>query len=487
MRRTAAVDRGRDDPHRRRARDDPRDRAATRSSPGSGSTPGDGRADRPRVLPLRRPADRSRRRMDPPTVRAALRGRASSTRAAPATTRASSSCTSRRSRHGWRPPAGCRSTCASSSRATRRSARSRSRGSSTSIRSCCRPTSASSPTATRFDDDGTPAIGYGLRGIAYWEVRVQGPAHDVHSGQYGGGVDNPANVLVRMLASLTDADGRFTVPGFYDRVRDLTDEERAAYAPCRSTRAPGATRPGSPQPMDGRARLHADRAPLRASDVRHPRHLGRLHRRGAEDDHPGLGGRQDQHPARARPGLPRDRAGREGAPRVDRPAERDRQVTVIHGGAPAITPLDHPGIGAGRAGPGGRLRQAPLFQRSGGSVPVVAALDAQLGLKTLMVGFANPTGQLPRPERVDERAQHPGRSRRSGAPVGRAGCHEGGRPARLTSLDVSRPIDIGRAPGGALAIDHHPGGTRRAPAHGSCMPARDGSPAVEPARSRVLA
>jgi len=76
------------------------------------------------------------------------------------------------------------------------------------------------------DDDGTPAICYGLRGIAYWEVKVSGPFQDVHSGQYGGGVDNPANVLVRMLASLTDADGRVTVPGFYDRVRDLTDEER---------------------------------------------------------------------------------------------------------------------------------------------------------------------------------------------------------------------------------------------------------------------
>ena len=81
-----------------------------------------------------------------------------------------------------------------------------------------------------FDDEGTPAITYGLRGIAYWEVRVFGPLQDLHSGQYGGGVDNPANVLVRMLASLTDGHGRVTIPGFYDRVRDLTAEEHAAYA-----------------------------------------------------------------------------------------------------------------------------------------------------------------------------------------------------------------------------------------------------------------
>ena len=85
------------------------------------------------------------------------------------------------------------------------------------------------------DDDGTPAITYGIRGIAYWEVRVQGPFQDVHSGSYGGGVDNPANVLVRMLASLVGEDGRVTVPGFYDDVRDLTDEERAEYAAGHST------------------------------------------------------------------------------------------------------------------------------------------------------------------------------------------------------------------------------------------------------------
>ena len=80
------------------------------------------------------------------------------------------------------------------------------------------------------DDDGTPAITYGLRGIAYWELKVRGPSQDVHSGSYGNGVDNPANVLVRMLATLTDENGRITIPGFYDRVRELSEEERASYA-----------------------------------------------------------------------------------------------------------------------------------------------------------------------------------------------------------------------------------------------------------------
>jgi acetylornithine deacetylase/succinyl-diaminopimelate desuccinylase-like protein len=73
------------------------------------------------------------------------------------------------------------------------------------------------------------------------------------------------------------------------------------------------------------------------------------------------------------------------------------EVKVIHGGAPVITPLDHPGIGPATRALSAGFGKAPLFQRSGGSVPVVAALDAQLGLKTLMVGFANPTGNFHAP------------------------------------------------------------------------------------------
>jgi acetylornithine deacetylase/succinyl-diaminopimelate desuccinylase-like protein len=73
------------------------------------------------------------------------------------------------------------------------------------------------------------------------------------------------------------------------------------------------------------------------------------------------------------------------------------EVRIIHGGAPAITPLDHPGVEpAARALEAG-FGKAPRFQRSGGSVPVVAALDAKLGIKTLMVGFANPTGNFHAP------------------------------------------------------------------------------------------
>ena len=72
-------------------------------------------------------------------------------------------------------------------------------------------------------------------------------------------------------------------------------------------------------------------------------------------------------------------------------------VRVIHGGAPALTPLDHPGVAVASAALEQAFGRAPLFQRSGGSVPVVAALESQLGLKTVMVGWASPNGNFHAP------------------------------------------------------------------------------------------
>ena len=248
-----------------------------------------------------------------------------------------------------------------------------------------------------FDDHGTPAIGYGLRGIAYWEVRVHGPRHDVHSGQYGGGVDNPANVLVRMLAELTDANGRMTVPGFYDKVRDLTDEEHAAYAALPFDEQAWADETGVPAPMDGeRGHSLLERLSARPTfDIN-----------GIWGGYTG-GGAKTIIPAWAAAKISTRLVPDQDYREIERmvkahlealaPPTVRVEVTVVHGGAPAITPLDHPGIAPAVRALEAGFGKAPLFQRSGGSVPVVAALDAKLGLKTLMLGFANPTGNFHAP------------------------------------------------------------------------------------------
>ena len=83
---------------------------------------------------------------------------------------------------------------------------------------------------TTMISEKVPSINCGMRGLAYLEVTVTGPNKDLHSGHYGGAVANPIQVLCEMVASLIDADGRVTVPGFYDKVVELSAADRAMLA-----------------------------------------------------------------------------------------------------------------------------------------------------------------------------------------------------------------------------------------------------------------
>jgi len=247
------------------------------------------------------------------------------------------------------------------------------------------------------DDHGTPAITYGLRGIAYWEVKVRGPFQDVHSGSYGGGVDNPANVLIRMLASLVDEDGRVTLPGFYDRVRDLTDDERAAYAaePFAMDEFLAAT--GVSEPMEG------ERGWTLAE---------RLSGRPTFDINGIWGGYQGEGSKTIIPGFAAAKLSTRLVPDQD-PREIERlmmehlqaiapptvTVTVrsLSNGWPAMTPLDHPAVGAAARASEKAFGKAPIFHRSGGSIPYVPALEQVTGIKSVMVGWASPNGNFHAP------------------------------------------------------------------------------------------
>jgi acetylornithine deacetylase/succinyl-diaminopimelate desuccinylase-like protein len=248
-----------------------------------------------------------------------------------------------------------------------------------------------------YDDEGTPSISYGLRGIAYFEVRVSGPFQDLHSGAYGGAVANPANVLVRMLASLVDADGRVTIPGFYERVRDLTDAERAAYAELPFDEEEWRKRIGIPAVDEGERGYTS---------------LERLSARPTLDVHGLWGGYSGEGSKTIIPAVAAAKFSTRLVPDQDfgeierltvehlqaiAPKTVRVQVRVIHGGAPALTPLEHPGVEVAKVALEAAFGTPPLFQRSGGSVPVVAALEAMLGLKTVMVGWASPNGNFHAP------------------------------------------------------------------------------------------
>jgi len=133
----------------------------------------------------------------------------------------------------------------------------------------------------------TPSLTTGLRGLSYWEIEVTGPNRDLHSGHFGGAVANPINALCKLIASLTDADGRITLPHFYDDVEELSADEKAMIARV---------------PFDEQAYKRAIDVHQLPADVRRLRHLGRLHGRGLEDGPAVQGLRQAVVPPRAASG-----------------------------------------------------------------------------------------------------------------------------------------------------------------------------------------
>ena len=135
-------------------------------------------------------------------------------------------------------------------------------------------------------DPNTPAITTSLRGLVYDEVKIKAANRDLHSGVFGGGAQNPIRVLTRILGGLYDDNGRITIPGFYDGVKDLPPDILAQWKKLNLT--PEYV-PQADRAFDSRRRKGppADRAGLVASDLRHQRHHRRLYRRGLQDGDPG--------------------------------------------------------------------------------------------------------------------------------------------------------------------------------------------------------
>jgi acetylornithine deacetylase/succinyl-diaminopimelate desuccinylase-like protein len=248
-----------------------------------------------------------------------------------------------------------------------------------------------------FDDEGTPAITYGLRGIAFFEVRVSGPFQDLHSGGYGGAVGNPANVLVQMLASLHDAQGRVTVPGFYDQVRELSDAEQAAFSAIPFDEEAFRVEIGVPALWEGEQGYGiAERLSARPT----------LDINGLWGGYSGAGAKTII-PAFAAAKLSCRLVPDQDYHEIERliidhlhriaPATVNVEVKTIHGGAPALTPLDHPAVAVAADALAEAFGKAPIYQRNGGSIPVVASMESYLGLKSVLVGFASPNGNFHAP------------------------------------------------------------------------------------------
>lgn len=232
----------------------------------------------------------------------------------------------------------------------------------------------------------TPSITTGLRGLSYVEVEVTGPNRDLHSGLYGGCVANPINILSQMIAKLQDEDNKITIPGFYDKVQVISEEERAEMG----------------------------RAPFSEEDYKKAIDIDAIH---------GEKGFTTRERGSIRPTL--DVNGiwggytGEGAKTVIAskayakismrlvPDQEPEEITQLfksyfesiapegvrvkvkphHGGQPAVTPIDSAGYQAASKAMEQTFGKRPIPLRSGGSIPIVSLFEEELGVKTVLMGF----------------------------------------------------------------------------------------------------
>lgn len=232
----------------------------------------------------------------------------------------------------------------------------------------------------------TPSITCGLRGIAYMQVEVEGPDKDLHSGLFGGAVANPANVLTRLVAGLIDDNGRITIPGFYDDVRELTPAERKAFneAPFSLEEYKRAIAIGDVEGEAGYTTL--ERAGVRPS----------LDVNGIWGGYTGEG-TKTVIPAKAHakismrlvPNQDYNTISKLFEEHFRRIAPKSVKVTVqaLHGGMPYVSPTDMPAYKAAERAIVDTFGKKPLPYYSGGSIPVISGFESILDIKSLLVGF----------------------------------------------------------------------------------------------------
>jgi acetylornithine deacetylase/succinyl-diaminopimelate desuccinylase-like protein len=241
-----------------------------------------------------------------------------------------------------------------------------------------------------------PAIVYALRGLAYVEVEVTGPDHDLHSGTYGGAVHNPINALCAMIARLQDENGHITIPGFYDKVQELDPEERAELAKAPFEREAWLHEAGVKTDWGEPAYTIVERTTARPTlDVNGM--WGGYIQPGAKTVLPSKAFAKismrlvpDQEPAEITP-LIHDYLTEIAPPAVS------VEVRDLHGGEGAIVRRDSPAMRAAFRAYAEAFGKEPAFIREGGSIPVVATFQKVLGLETILMGFGLPDDRLHAP------------------------------------------------------------------------------------------
>lgn len=231
-----------------------------------------------------------------------------------------------------------------------------------------------------------PSLTTGLRGLAYWEIEVTGPNRDLHSGHFGGAVANPINVLCDLIARMTDADGRITIPHFYDEVEEVSAAEREMIAHI---------------PFDEQRYMDA----IGVKALKGEKGYSTLERNSCRPsfDVCGIwGGYTGQGAKTVLPSKAYAKVSTRLVPHQDHerisqlfvdyvnqlaPDYVQVKVTPMHGGQGYVCPIDLPAYQAAALGFEKAFGKKPLAVRRGGSIPIISDFEQILGVKTVLMGF----------------------------------------------------------------------------------------------------
>lgn len=232
----------------------------------------------------------------------------------------------------------------------------------------------------------TPSITCGLRGLCYMQVEVIGPDKDLHSGLYGGAVANPANVLADMISKLIDENGHITIPGFYDDVRELSQEEREALnsAPFDLEKYEKSI---NVQAVQGEASYTT----RELTGVRPSLDVNGLWGGYTEE------GTKTIIPSRASAKISMRLVPNQNHEKIAvlfenyfrsiAPESVRVEVQALHGGQPYVSPTDLPAYHAAERAMEETFGKKPLPFYSGGSIPIISGFESILGTKSILMGF----------------------------------------------------------------------------------------------------
>ena len=255
---------------------------------------------------------------------------------------------------------------------------------------------------------GVPSICYGLRGLVYFQIDLRGSSTDLHSGSFGGAVANPAFVLAQMLAQMKDRGGRIKIPGFYDDVVPLQEEERKAWASLPFNEKQYKKDFGIPKLFGETGYTTLERTWARPTFEVNGL-LSGFTGEGAKTVLPAVA--MAKVSMRLVPNQTPDKIAElfEAYLRDVAPKTVELKVTRMHGGKPWMTSYDNPFVqAAGRAIERGFGRK-PVFTREGGSIPVVSTFQEELGLPSVLFGVGLPDENAHAPnEKLDVANFHGG-------------------------------------------------------------------------------